>query len=981
MAETPRIHSIPAGAPFLEALARGLLAMAAGDGEALARTTVLLPTRRACRALGETFLRLGEGRAILLPAMRPLGDADEDEVLLDARDEGEALALPPAPTATRRVLLLGELVRASAVMGRLDAARALGLGRELARLLDSLEREDRSLDDLADLVPDEFARHWQRTLAFLRILDRPWRNLLAAEGAMDALARRNAILRLEAERWRRAPPVDPVVAAGSTGSIPATAELLSVVAHLPRGAVVLPGLDREIDEESWQAIPEGHHQAGLKQLLERLGVARDEVAPWPWVETTSPARAARAELLREALRPAETSQAWRALDRLSATGLDGLERHDCAGPREEAEIVALRLRETVERPGATAALVTPDRELARRVVVILRRWGVEIDDSAGIPLGRTPPGVFLRLVAEALTADFTPIALLAVLKHPLLRAGTTPARVRGRSRRLELLALRGPRPAAGIAGLRALVAEDREAPALLALLDLLDEASRPFRALERAGLASLDDLVRAHVGAAESLSHDETGRPVLWDGEAGEAAANLAHEIAAAAAGLRPVETASYAAMFAELLAGRVVRPAHGRHPRLHIWGPLEARLQSVDLVVLGGLNEGVWPPEAEIDPWLSRPMRARLGLASPERRIGLAAHDFVQAASAPRVVLTRAEKIEGTETVPSRWLSRLDAILSGAGLSWDRAAAGRWDAWRDALSRPAVYAPSPPPEPRPPVAARPRRLSATRIETWMRDPYAIYARYILGLVALDGIDAEAGAADRGSVIHHALDQFTRAFPDQLPADALPRLLEFGRAAFGSLLARPGIRAFWWPRFERVARWFVAHEAAYREGARPLAAEARGSLTIAGPGGDFTLTARADRIDSLADGRLAVVDYKTGMPPTAKEVAQGLAPQLPLEAAIARAGGFAEVPAAAIGTLAYWRLGGGEPAGEIRELRIDAEDAANVAREGLARLVAAFDDPDTPYRAQPRSNAAPRFSDYGHLARLSEWTSGLEEGE
>ncbi len=982
MSDAPTLYSIPPGAPFLDDLARGLLAMAEGDPGRLSAMTVLLPTRRACRALAEAFLRRSAGRAMLLPTLRPLGDGDEDELLVEAFEDPLALDLPPAPSPARRQLLLAELVRGSGVMGRLDAARALGLAGDLARLLDLLAREDRSLEDLRDLVPDEFADHWRQTLAFLQILDAPWRGLLDAEGAMEGVARRNAMIRRRAEAWRRAPPDAPVIAAGSTGSIPATAELLDVVARLPKGAVVLPGLDAELDPESWAALGEGHHQGGLKQLLARLEVDRDAVRPWPWSLAPTAAAGHRAHLLREAMRPAETSQAWRALPALPAEAVDGFERHVCLSSREEAEIIALRLRETLERPGATAALVTPDRELARRVVVLLRRWGVEIDDSAGLPLARTPVGVFLRLVAEAMAAAFAPVPLLALMKHPLFRAGMTPARARARARGLELRALRGSRPAAGLRGLRDLLRDDDGATrALHPLLDRLEAAAAPYQALVQAGQARFEDLAEAHFAAAEALSRDENARPLLWDGRAGEAAGDLAYEIGEAAPGLRPVEAAGHPAMFAELMAGRVVRPTHGRHPRLHIWGPLEARLQAVDMLVLSGLNEGVWPAEAEVDPWLSRPMRARAGLPSPERRIGLAAHDFVQAASAPHVVLTRAQKVEGTETVPSRWLTRLDVVAAGAGLTAWGAPIPGWEAWREDLSAPTRYAPTPPPAPRPPLAARPRSLSATQIETWMRDPYAIYARHILGLRALDEIDADAGAADRGSAIHAALEAFTRDYPDDVPDDALARLLEHGRTAFGDLLRRPGIRAFWWPRFERVAEWFIAHERGHRAEARPLGNEAEGRLVLPGPGGDFTLVARADRIDRASDGGLIVIDYKTGQPPGEREVAQGFAPQLPLEAAIARAGGFDGVPAGRVDGLAYWQLGGGQPAGRVRTLKLDAEDAAEAARAGLAGLVVAFDDPETPYRARPRPRAAPRFSDYGHLARLAEWGGVAEGGE
>ncbi len=215
-----------------------------------------------------------------------------------------------------------------------------------------------------------------------------------------------------------------------------------------------------------------------------------------------------------------------------------------------------------------------------------------------------------------------------------------------------------------------------------------------------------------------------------------------------------------------------------------------------------------------------------------------------------------------------------------------------------------------------------------------------------------------------------------RAHPETLPDDAYERLLACGRDAYGAALDRPGVRAFWWPRFERVAAWFVANERARRDGLAAIASEVAGRLKIEGPAGVLTLTAKADRIERRAGGGLVVIDYKTGATPSGREVASGLAPQLPLEAAIAVAGGFAGVPAATVDELVYWRLTGGEPAGEERPVPGEASDLAAAALAGLERLVAAFDDAATPYLAVPDPDAAPRFNDYAHLARLGEWSGG-----
>ena len=719
-AELPAtLYTIPPGIAFVDALAAELLARAAGEPLALAGYTVLLPTRRSLRALQEALLRRSEGRPLLLPRLLPLGDLDADELALaapEAAGGGAALELPPALPALRRQLLLARTILAVGdTETRPQPDQAARLAAELARLLDQVQIEGIDFDRLKDLAPEDYAEHWQQTLRFLAILTDHWPAILASEGAIDGAERRSRLLQAQAALWQRSPPPGPVIAAGSTGSIPATAALLGVVARLPQGAVVLPGLAREVDDEGWAAIGRdpGHPQFGLHQLLDRLGVARSSVRDWPChdLPATPPSRA---RILAEALRPAETTEGWRA----GRTGGDGLERArlalrqvrriDCPGPAEEAGVIALLMRERLELPGQRAALVTPDRGLARRVAVELQRWGIAIDDSAGQPLGDTPPGTFLRLAAQLPAEQMAPVPLLALLKHPLAAGGRPPAALRRLARRLDRK-LRGPRPAPGMPGLAAALAEDEVVSAWLAELAAMAE---PLAGQMDGEMAPLSELLAGHIAFAEAMaaSPEASGASRLWAGEAGEAAADFVAELAAAAADFGEVPGARYPALFAALMAGRVVRPRYGGHPRLAIWGPLEARLQQVDLMILGGLNEGTWPGDPAVDPWLSRPMRAAFGLPAPERRIGQAAHDFAQAFAAPEVVLTRAQRVEGTPTVPSRWLLRLDGYLAAIGHPPLREAAP-YLAWHAALDRPDRVAPEPPPQPRPPVAARPRQL------------------------------------------------------------------------------------------------------------------------------------------------------------------------------------------------------------------------------------------------------------------------------
>jgi ATP-dependent helicase/nuclease subunit B len=400
--------------------------------------------------------------------------------------------------------------------------------------------------------------------------------------------------------------------------------------------------------------------------------------------------------------------------------------------------------------------------------------------------------------------------------------------------------------------------------------------------------------------------------------------------------------------------------------------------------MILGGLNEGVWPPATDPGPWLNRPMRRELDVSQPERRVGLSAHDFAQGAAAREVFLTRAEKDAGAPTVPSRWITRLSMLVEGAGLG-ERLVDERWLAVARAIDRPATPPkPIDPPEPRPPVAARPRELAVTHIERWVRDPYALYAKKILRLEPLDPIDEAPGAAERGTMIHEALDRFVKMYPKDLPADeeALGVLIACGKAAFGDALERPGVRGFWWPRYERIARWFLEFERERRAGALAVVAEQRGVLTFAAPGGPFTLTAKADRIELLPGDAIVVADYKTGGVPTSKQVISGLSPQLTLEAAIALAGGFAGIAPRSVEAMIYVALRGSAVAGELRHVRFDdssPDDEAARARAGLERFVAAFDTPDMPYLSKPRVLLERFAGDYDHLARVKEWSSGDEE--
>ena len=974
---------------FADELAAGVLAEHGHDPLGLADILILVPTRRSVRALREAFLRASDGKPTILPRMAPLGDVDDSEWDLSPGDD-TALALPPAIDPTEREALLARLV--AAFRDDQDhpiaqsAAQALKLARELGRLLDELAIEGVDFDRLAGLVTGNFAEHWRRTLTFLDIVGTAWPAMLAERGQIDAIERRTRAIRAQAARWQATPPATPVIAAGSTGSQPATRALLGVIAQLPQGAVVLPGLDREIDEESWQKLDPSHPQFGLHELLGALGVERGSVPDWPGSRGGDRARRM---LVAELMRPAETSEAW---SRPDPAALDHVARADCATSHQEAVVIALALREALTvvegQPRRTAALITPDRELARRVTAELKRWNIEIDDSAGAPLADTPPATLLRALVAAVDGGFGPVDLLALLKHPLCLLGQPRADLLDVARRLDRKYLRGLKPAAGLEAVRRIIAnqrkeDDSDADAVLVLIDRLDAATSGLAVLMAEGAAP-DALLDATIAAAEMLSSADT----VWRGEAGEALAETLARLRGAWRDQPVIDGGEWPGLLAAMLAPATIRPRYGRHPRLAIWGPLEARLQRADLLVLGGLNEGTWPPAVETGPWLNRPMRGALGLPQPERRIGLSAHDFVAALAADHVLLTRAEREGGAPTVSSRWLARLDALLGHDPNSASEPPkyiqrGRRYIDWAEAIDRPDAYKPWPRPEPRPPLAARPTQLSVSSIEQWRRDPYGLYARQILKLRLLDPLEAELGAAERGSALHAALDDFLKKHPSGLlPGDAVRELEEIGEKHLGELLTAPAERAFWWPRFQRLARWFVGEENNRRAaGVRLLDGETQGTLKVGPRNHPLTITAVADRIDELGPGVWEVIDYKTGRVPTTRELEALFAPQLLLEAAMAEAGGFKKIKGKADEViLTYWRANGLGDGGEVKDIK----GAAKLIPAMLAlveKMAERYANPNTPYVALPQPEFAPHFNDYEHLERVAEWstTGGSDE--
>ncbi|HEY6920434.1 MAG TPA: double-strand break repair protein AddB, partial [Methyloceanibacter sp.] len=661
----PGLYTIPPSAPFLTTLAKAILGGelplpggAKPEPLALPLTTIYLPTRRAARALREAFLAEASSEALLLPRIRALGDPEEEAAIIfgagDGAEDDGAIGAPTIGALPRRlalmrlVLALGRhlqqeamaesSVEESAILS-VTPGQASYLAADLARLMDEVEREEMDLSELAEIVPEDFAAHWQITVDFLKIVTENWPDYLEEHGLVSPITRRNLLTEQETERLAQGSPY-PVIAAGSTGTVPATARLLKTIASLANGAVVLPGLDLTLDDESWPLLgdhPE-HPQAGMAELLRKLGVERKDVAFVPGSEPNASARA-RLHLVSEALRPAESTEHWRrfldtdGLARASfANALIGIRMIVAPTAHDEAEAIALILKSVIETPGKTAALVTPDRVLARRVAARLKRYDLTIDDSAGVPVARTAPGAFLDLVLGAVDTNFAPSELMALLKHPLARVGRSPFEIRSAARAFERGAFRDIYVGQGLEGARhalraarddekrrhAPINEQEQAVALKLVADL-EVAFAPLTALfgDRTPRQAAE-FARAHAEVAEALARDERGSPsALWQGDAGDALSVLLAELIDAGRSLT-IGLADYPPFYRSLIAGEVVRPRFPLHPRLFVWGPLEARLQQPDVVILGSLNEGVWPRPQESGPWLSRPMREALGLSPP---------------------------------------------------------------------------------------------------------------------------------------------------------------------------------------------------------------------------------------------------------------------------------------------------------------------------------------------------------------------------
>lgn len=991
----PRVYSIAAHRGFADALVAGLLPRYREPGFGLARLTLLLPSRRTVRTVTEAFVRLSGdegGGGILLPRMAVVGDLDLDETLgalLDPLAAGSDIppAADPMGRWFRLARILAQVEGEETKQGAGLLRRAFELGQAMDRLLvEGIEPDDLLSEHVVGIV-GELAAHWREsTLTFLKV-QAHWRAELTERSAVDAPARRNMLFDHAARQWHNNPPEQPIVAAGVTSASPALARLLRVVSDLPRSAVILPDLDLALDGETWSELgragispepddaPFGrddkvtHPQYHLKLLLNRMGIARGEVQQWHRAGVSA-APPERSKAISNLFLPPSGSAKWVDLP-AEKRRLSGVRLMESANPGEEATAIAILIRQALEIPEKRVALVTPNRALAARVAAMLRRWEIEADDTAGVPLPQTPAGRLLLLLAELVAEDFAPVPMIAALMHPLVRKGDGRAAWLEKARAFDL-ALRGPRPDSGLAPLRAIAAESR-------LADWWAEVETAFAPLaahrEAAPLAGLiDDLL----SVGEALCGTE-----LWGNADGRALSSLVDELREAA---REAEFAldprELHAALRDAMDKVAVRPPWGGHPRVSVYGLLEARMGRSDLVICGGLVEGVWPGSAAPDPLLPPAVLRALGVPGADFRIGLAAHDLAAAMGAPEVVLSYALRDEGAPVVPSRFVLRVKALLGELADRHEEKEAVRLARLIDHAEPAAPY---PRPKPMPSAEQRKVSISVTGLDRLRSDPYQFYASAILGLRSPDPLDAEPSLAWKGEAAHEILDRWHKAGE---PADGLRVIAE---DVLDGMSAHPLTRSLWRPRLLAALDWVGGEIIRQKrdEGRTTLVTEVKGGMELRG----VRIHGRADRIDRLADGGLAVVDYKTGGPPKARQVIDGFALQLGLVGMIAEAGGFDGVAGDAQ-RFEYWslakdakrrdELGFGFVDSPILEGRkkvgVQAEDFLPKTRGFLDDTLDRWILGNEPFTARLNPDLAV-YTDYDQLMRLDEWLSQIAEDE
>ena len=959
-----KIYNIPYSAPFFENIAARFLENYKDNPLALSDVVFLVPNRRSVQNLKEAFLHQNGLTPFLLPKIVPVQEADEDELFFEL---GEAADLPAAISNEERIFLFARMIaskKSDYNIKDISFAQSLALASDLGKLIDLSYQEGLSFDNLEKIVPEEYASHWQETLKFLKIITTFWPEILSERKMTDAALRRNMLLKLKAQNLFKNTKNQKIVAAGVSAPFEILKEVLREISNIEGNEIYIYGLDRNIDENLWnEGLSETHPQFEKRELLKCLNVNRDEVQ-----DVVKAQNILREKFVSEVMRQAQTTDAWRKIDENIKDGIEGIKLIEAEDTFEEAMVIALVLREVLETPQKTAALVTSDRTLARLTADVLKRFGVQIDDSAGLPLHLSPVGIFLRQIADVLDKDFEPNALAALKKNPYMRLGWSGFEMRQKVRDAEF-EKRLPRYGQG-----RITTKDDEIDALI------KEAFGEMSELYAKEKVSFKELLKAHISLAERLAQEKetTGAQNLWKHEDGRLCAATLAKILDKAEIAGEIEPYQYSAALTTLLANQMVRKPYGSHPRLKILGPIEARFSSFDVMIAGSLNEGVWPLALNVDPFMSRPMKKDFGLPVPEKSIGVSADDLSAILNAKEVYLTRALRTGGTPQSKSRYWLRIETVIKALGLD----SSVVYDLFYknlalklEGLDSPKAIKNIEPAAPRPPKNARPREFSASSLKTLMESPYDVYAGRILGLKKLDPLDERLDNKDFGTLVHKILERFCKEYPYKIDESAQKVLRQIAKTELEENCKDDFKKAFWSASIEKVLDFIVKVEGDYRQDIQKVRTEVSGCTIVHAAGGDVVLKARTDRLDETIDGQYQIVDYKTGTPPKKSDVLKGYFPQLPLEAIIAQAGGFDEketgkkLPAKKVKKLLYW--------GVEKDIQVlidqNLDELLSEAKEHIKALIDAFDDEKTPYLFNPNPAHKNEYSDYEHLSRYKEW--------
>ncbi|WP_136443432.1 double-strand break repair protein AddB [Pacificoceanicola onchidii] len=957
----PRLFALPPGVDFGEALVHGLRARFGETPDALAKVELYVNTTRMKRRVETLF---DEGPATLLPRIR---------LVTDLADPLTRAALPqPVPKLRRRLEMTGLVSRLlEAQPGLAPRAALYDLSDSLVTIMEEMHAEGVSPETIEGLDVSDQSGHWARALTFFNAVQPFFDETSEPDGASHA----RLALKQRLFSWQSTPPEHPIVIAGSTGSRGTTADFIKAVAALPNGYVVLPGFDFDMPVSVWDQLGEplkgeDHPQYRFARLMGDLGLNRDCIEHWTKTPAPAPARN---RLISLALRPAPVTHQWMS----EGPKLPDL-REACADitlveaptAREEALAIALRLRDAAEK-GERAALITPDRMLSRQVTSALDRWGIVPDDSAGTPAQLTPPGRFLRHVAVLLTEPLTAESLLTLLKHPLTHSGSERGDHLRHTRDLELHIRRKGMPYPSPDRLNAFGAARKCEDWAAWVAEVFCDRRSP-------GEQHLSVWIDYHVALAERMAAGPggDGSGGLWDENAGRKLAEIVADLSLEAEHGTTLTARDYADLFGAIVSSEEVRNRDAGHPDILIWGTLEARVMDADLLILAGLNEGSWPEMPGADPWLNRALRAQAGLLLPERRIGLSAHDFQQAAAAREVWLTRSLKSDDAETVTSRWLNRMENLMKGLpdrfgpeALQDMRGKGQTWLSYARTVEAPIETPPAKRPSPAPPVEARPRELPVTDIKKLVRDPFAIYARRVLRLKPLDPLMQAPDALLRGVLVHKVLENFVKDTRDD-PSRITPGALQDHAKALlddPDLVPFPVMRVLWQDKVRQVASWFTQTEADRQTKARPAHFEISGRVAI--PSLGFTLKGQADRIDIDERGGAHIYDYKTGKAPTGPEQ-QHFDKQLLLEAAMVLRGAFPDLMPDHVERALFISLKPGDP----REVPAPLEESPpDKVWEELTLLISAYLAPTRGFTARRALMSDTDQSDYDHLSRLGEW--------